>query len=324
MGARIAVAVSLVFLAGASDGFADDLWKADFRAAAIAAQKAGKPLVIAVHAEWCKPCKDMERFTHRDARVVELLKREFVSVIVDGDKNPDLVKSWGVNGFPTELVVGTVGPIHKVVLERIDGKVGPEAYLKTLESALAKTGGARIDPAVRQAGGVARPAAPPKKAPSPPPMEEADPLPRKPAEGLLASLPPAPPTSKAGAAGVELPLAWDGHCVCSMVERGEMVKGKPEHEVVFAGKRYRFASAKKREAFEAEPPKFLPGEKGRCPVTFGDTGHWRDGDLRYPAIFAGRVFFLADESKRKKFLLNPEAYVDEQGRALRMAPPKDR
>jgi YHS domain-containing protein len=156
-------------------------------------------------------------------------------------------------------------------------------------------------------------------------MEEEEPLPKKSARPVPANEPAAQrirSVANVGAGG-ELALAFDGYCVASMVERGEMVRGKPEHEVVFAGKRFRFASARKKEAFEAEPPKYLPAEKGRCPVTFGDTGHWRDGDIRFPAIYAGRVFFLADEAKRKKFLLNPEAYVDDGGRALRMSPPRE-
>jgi YHS domain-containing protein len=44
-----------------------------------------------------------------------------------------------------------------------------------------------------------------------------------------------------------------------------------------------------------------------------DGGKRVAGDTRFPAMFADKVYFLADKQSRDKFLKDPEAYVDAKG-----------
>jgi thioredoxin-related protein len=59
-------------------------------------------LHIAVFFEtsWCGWCKKMHQTTLKDPRVIELLTKDFVPVMVDGDKRRDLTKAYNVRGFP--------------------------------------------------------------------------------------------------------------------------------------------------------------------------------------------------------------------------------
>jgi YHS domain-containing protein len=59
-------------------------------------------------------------------------------------------------------------------------------------------------------------------------------------------------------------LALEGHDPVAYFEQGQPVKGDPQHEAVFDGARYHFASARTREVFEREPARYVPAFGGYC------------------------------------------------------------
>lgn len=67
-----------------------------------------KPLVLEFTAEWCAPCKQMERTTLVDSRVVELLK-QVVFVRIDTDQQPEIAEKLGVVGLPDIRFAATDG-----------------------------------------------------------------------------------------------------------------------------------------------------------------------------------------------------------------------
>lgn len=74
-----------------------------FDAAAFeAAKKAGRPILVAVHADWCGTCRAQEP-------VIEALLRDprnagFVAFRVDFDKQRDVVRQFGVQWQSTLIV----------------------------------------------------------------------------------------------------------------------------------------------------------------------------------------------------------------------------
>ena len=68
-------------------------------AALARAKEENKPIVIDFNAEWCVPCRKMEKVTFADARVKALLER-CVFLSVDTDRQPELSKRLGVVGLP--------------------------------------------------------------------------------------------------------------------------------------------------------------------------------------------------------------------------------
>jgi thiol:disulfide interchange protein len=87
------------------------------------AQKERKLLVLDFSAEWCAPCKRMEKTTFADARVVELLAR-YVVVKIDTDKEPEIAKRLGVIGLPDIRFVSPDG----VVIHQLRGFQSAEAF----------------------------------------------------------------------------------------------------------------------------------------------------------------------------------------------------
>lgn len=58
-----------------------------------------KPLVLDLNAEWCAPCRKLERLTFPDPKVKALLEQT-VFLRIDTDKYPDIAQRLGVEGLP--------------------------------------------------------------------------------------------------------------------------------------------------------------------------------------------------------------------------------
>lgn len=99
---------------------------------ALAQAKAeNKLIVLDFFAEWCAPCKRMEKTTFVDARVVNLLARAVV-VRIDTDQQADIAARMGVVGLPDIRLVKSDGSI----IRQLRGYVDADAFVNELEQAL--------------------------------------------------------------------------------------------------------------------------------------------------------------------------------------------
>lgn len=91
-------------------------WVADGRAVAVAKQKQ-KPILYDFTADWCQPCRTLEREGWANEEIARIVNRDFVPVRVDATENePDLdpavaalKKRYGVNAFPTLVITDADG-----------------------------------------------------------------------------------------------------------------------------------------------------------------------------------------------------------------------
>lgn len=89
---------------------------------ALAQAKAeNKPIVLDLHAEWCAPCRKLERLTFPDARVKALLAQT-VFLRIDTDKHPDIAQRLGVAGLPDIRLVLPDGSIIRQLRSFQDAK----------------------------------------------------------------------------------------------------------------------------------------------------------------------------------------------------------
>jgi len=287
-------------------------WRFEFNAAASEAQVQKKPLFINVSTEWCGPCKEMHRTTFRDPTVVDLLNKKCIPLHIDGDKHKELMNEWRVAAYPTHIIVGTVGAVRTDVLERIEGKIGASEMAEAVQRAVKKQANA---PPSKEAKSAKRKSARDEGPLQPPSPNEAESA-VKPASFKATEKRDVPAMDSA-------PVALGGHCPVCMIERAEMAPGKKTEEAVYNGKRYLFSTPENRKRFLESPTKFLPAAGGDCVVSLVDRGKRVPGDVKFPAMFEERVYFLSDKPSREKFLKAPDAYVDKKGQPKAKKPLTD-
>lgn len=91
-----------------------------------AAQTSDQPMLLFFTAAWCHFCHQMagEAFTHPE---VVGLSNQFVCVLVDADREPEVCQQFGVRGYPTIQFVSPQGS----ALSRLTGKrPGPQLVME--------------------------------------------------------------------------------------------------------------------------------------------------------------------------------------------------
>ncbi len=106
------------------------------------------------------------------------------------------------------------------------------------------------------------------------------------------------------------PTALEGYCPVSILEMHKWVKGDPDHQVVYDGRTYLFASKQGKNMFQEHPAKYVPALGGDCVVALVEMGKRVPGNIRHAAFHDQRLFLFSNETAQKMFLANPSAYAD--------------
>src|SRR3989449_8793943 len=112
----LALGVTAVFPAADARGHAHHASKVRFAehspAASDAARREGKPVFLLVSAVWCYWCKYFEQQVLADVEVSKYLNQHYLSVFVDYDRRPDLVRKY-VRGLPMIVLFGPDGRVRQ-------------------------------------------------------------------------------------------------------------------------------------------------------------------------------------------------------------------
>lgn len=115
-----------------------------------------------------------------------------------------------------------------------------------------------------------------------------------------------PPRQDEGREGVALA----GYDPVSLVDGRGLTAGQPDLSVRHDGQEFRFADEDDRDAFLRQPDRYLPANRGRCPVSLVDRGAPVPGDPRFGVYYGGRLYLCADEASRGRFAADPRRYAD--------------
>lgn len=142
LAAMSAVSLSLLAKTSTPDGFGDDL-----DAAIEASKKSGKTVyAVFSGSDWCYWCKVLEKDYLSKKEFVDEASKSFELVYIDSPndktklsekaakKNPELVKKYGIRGFPTVKFIAADGSASDA--SRPGDGVTPEAYAKSLAKEL--------------------------------------------------------------------------------------------------------------------------------------------------------------------------------------------
>ncbi len=81
------------------------------------------------YTDWCTYCKIMNKQTFVDAKVIDYLNDNFVSIRVNAEKQKDVAKKYGVNRFPNTWFIGE----DSKSLSSQPGFIPPEMMLNMLK-----------------------------------------------------------------------------------------------------------------------------------------------------------------------------------------------
>ena len=128
-------------------------WGEDFAAAQAEAKKDGKLMLLAFSgSDWCGWCMKMEKDIYSTKKFIQSAKKKFVLVMIDSPRNvkilsklaqkqnPELVKKYGIRGFPSTIIADPSGKEVK----RFGGyqRDGVDAFLEKLDAVAAEAGAA--------------------------------------------------------------------------------------------------------------------------------------------------------------------------------------
>lgn len=89
----------------------------------------GKKVFISFYADWCTYCRQMEKTTFTNAKVIHYLNKNFIPVRVNFDREKQTVKAYQVRGLPDSWFIAENG-------QRIadqPGYLSPDQLLPILE-----------------------------------------------------------------------------------------------------------------------------------------------------------------------------------------------
>ena len=69
------------------------------------------PVLLYITAPWCEPCHLMERTTLADPAVVQIINDDFMPILVDADKRPDVDSRYHQGGWPTTAFLSADGEV---------------------------------------------------------------------------------------------------------------------------------------------------------------------------------------------------------------------
>ena len=128
--AGTAVVVLLPKVAGGDERAAES-WDHDWPAAWKQSQASGRPILLFITSEHCYYCDKMNRETYRDDDVRDELDSRFVTVAIDSDDHPRLVRKLNIETFPTTLIVGP----DAYVIDTVTGYLSPQQMRSRLKRA---------------------------------------------------------------------------------------------------------------------------------------------------------------------------------------------
>jgi thiol:disulfide interchange protein DsbD len=102
------------------------------------AAASGKPVIIDFYADWCIPCKELDKFTFNKPEIV-MLSQQFITLKKDltkfqGETNTMLRQRFNIKGVPTIVFIAAEGKEHSDL--RLVGFENAENFLERMKQAL--------------------------------------------------------------------------------------------------------------------------------------------------------------------------------------------
>lgn len=248
-------------------------WMTDLAKATKLAKKENRLLLLHFYADWCTPCRKMERETLSSNALAVQFAGKIVAVKINSDKNPDVVKKYGIKALPSDVFVAPSGQI----LSRTEGYHTQRQYLSLV---------ARIDAVFDNSEKVR--------------IAKSRPNGRKPAKTIPS------PNIKPSRKRI---IGMDGFSPVALHEHRKWTPGKKQFAWRYQDVTFWMSDAKELALFKSDPRRYAPRLLGCDPVLLNESDKAVQGKIAYGAFFDGHLYFFATSVTRKKFRANPLPYT---------------
>jgi YHS domain-containing protein/thiol-disulfide isomerase/thioredoxin len=116
------------------------------------------------------------------------------------------------------------------------------------------------------------------------------------------------------------PLGFFGYCPVTMKAENRWQRGDVRWGCYHRGRTYLFASAQKRDEFQASADEFAPALSGIDPVLAIDTGKVEPGKQEFGIDYDGHFYLFSSEENLRKFWSEAERYATGVRQAMNAAP----
>lgn len=291
-----------------------EAWREDFEGAEAESKQLGLPLLVHFHAQWCGPCKEMERTVLRDPVLLQTLRSQFVAVQVDSDQRPDLVRRFHIEKLPTDVFVDPRG----YVLERSSGSKSRERYFSLvarIDAICSQSRSMRIAsqtktlsapvPRVNETPLLSQEPSPPPMAPEPVGPHLDEPMPVATSIGAKPGFETHPRSSDRRF----MSLGMKGFSPVALGMRRQWVHGEQQYSVEYKGIVYFLTTQQEQTQFRDNPDRYAPQILGCDPVILDIADRAVPGDIRFAAFFEGELYLFVSEKSRNLFKQDPRRFI---------------
>ena len=79
-------------------------WIEDYEAGIKLAKQQNKPILLAFYKLHTRFCSDMSQNTYNNPDVIDYVEANFIPILIDVDKQPEIAKRYNVNYYPTHYI----------------------------------------------------------------------------------------------------------------------------------------------------------------------------------------------------------------------------